>query len=296
MFKGLCAFPLTPMDESATDDRAYLQLLGRLVNANVDSICVLGSTGNYAYLPGKERARLVKLATETAGSIPVMTSIGALRTLDVLHAADDAQKAGARALLLAPVSYQKLTEEEVYSLYKTVAQSVSVPLCVYENPGTTHFHFSDELLIRIAQLPATGSVKLAGGYPDKESYLSRIKKLRSILPERVSLGISGDAFAAAALRAGCDTWYSVIGGLFPQTAMRITRQALDRDSDDADSLSLALEPLWALFRQYGSLRVMATAASILGLTQKTSLPLPLTMPGEETMQRISRILRPMNLA
>ncbi|WP_428944705.1 dihydrodipicolinate synthase family protein [Pantoea sp. FN060301] len=293
MFNGLCAFPLTPMDESGTDDRAYLQLLGRLVDANVDSICVLGSTGNYAYLPPEERARLIKLATETAGPIPVMTSIGALRTRDVLNAAEDAQKAGAQALLLAPLSYQKLTEEEVYSLYQTVAQSVSVPLCVYENPGTTHFHFSDELLIRIAQLPAVGSVKLSGGYPDKESYLERIRKLRSAFPERVSLGISGDAFAAPALNTGCDTWYSVIAGLFPQAAMTITRQALNRESGEVNR---QLEPVWELFRQYGSLRVIAAAAAILGLTQKNNLPLPLTLPGEEAMQRISDILRHLNLA
>lgn len=295
MFKGLCAFPLTPMDESGTDDRNYLQLINRLVSANVDSICVLGSTGNYAYLPREERARLIKLATEVAGSTPVMASIGALRTRDVLYAAEDAQNAGAKALLLAPVSYQKLTDEEVFSLYQTVAQSVSVPLCVYENPGTTHFNFSDELLIRLAQLPATGSIKLSGGYPDKESYLKRIRKLKVALPERVSLGISGDAFAAPALTAGCDTWFSVTGGLFPQAAMNITHKALNGMSDEAASYSLALEPLWDLFRQYGSLRVMASAAAILGLTAETCLPLPLTMPDGEARNKISQVLQRLKL-
>lgn len=295
MFKGLCAFPLTPMDESGTDDRAYLQLINRLISANVDSICVLGSTGNYAYLPREERARLIRLATEVTGSVPVMTSIGAMRTRDVLYAAEDAQNAGAKALLLAPVSYQKLTDEEVFSLYQTVAQSVSVPLCVYENPGTTHFNFSDELLIRLAQLPATGSIKLSGGYPDKESYLKRIRKLRAALPERVSLGISGDAFAAPAFNAGCDTWFSVTGGLFPQTAMNITHKALNGMSDEAVSYSLALEPLWDLFRQYGSLRVMAAAAATLGLAAEICLPLPITMPDGEARYKISQVLHRLKL-
>lgn len=296
MFTGLCAFPLTPMDETATDDRACLQLIHRLIRANVDSICVLGSTGNYAYLSREERARLVALAAGEAGSIPIMTSIGALRTRDVLNAAEDAQKAGAQALLLAPVSYQKLTEDDVYTLYQTVAEAVSVPVCIYENPATTSFEFSDALLTALAGLPAIGAIKLAGGYPDRESASARIMRLRSAISPRVSLGISGDAFAAPALGNGCDIWFSVIGGLFPETAMRITRLALSGKSDEAIRESQRLEPLWALFRQHGSLRIVAAAAALLNLTQKTSLPLPVKMPGEKICLQVSHVLDSLRLS
>lgn len=55
MFSGLSAFPLTPMNESAVDEKSYLRLVERLVAADVDSVCVLGSTGSYAYLTLKER-------------------------------------------------------------------------------------------------------------------------------------------------------------------------------------------------------------------------------------------------
>lgn len=57
----------------------------------------------------------------------------------MLRLADDAQAAGASALLLLPVSCQALHDDEVYGLFETVARHASVPLCVYDNPDTTHF-------------------------------------------------------------------------------------------------------------------------------------------------------------
>jgi 4-hydroxy-tetrahydrodipicolinate synthase len=88
MFSGLSAFPLTPMNERGLDEAAFVRLIGRLVTANVDSIGVLGSTGNYAYLTMAERARVVRLAVEHAGNVPVVVGIGALRTRVVAAAAE----------------------------------------------------------------------------------------------------------------------------------------------------------------------------------------------------------------
>ncbi len=80
----------------------------------------------------------------------------------------------------------------------------------------------------------------------------------------MTIGVSGDAFAATGLNAGCEAWYSVIGGLFPETALAITRAArAGRCRGRPLRLSSQrLEPLWALFRRHerGSLRVVATAA------------------------------------
>jgi 4-hydroxy-tetrahydrodipicolinate synthase len=262
MFTGLSAFPLTPLDEDGIDDGAFARLVARLAEAGVDSIAPLGSTGSYAYLSGKERGRVARLAVEAAGGVPVMVGIGALRTRDVLAHAHDAQKAGAAAVLLAPVSYQRLTDDEVLGLYTDVSAQLSVPLCVYDNPTTTRFEFSDALHAEIAKLPNVGAIKLPGdGAPE------RIARLRPLVPEGVALGVSGDWFAAPALQAGADVWFSVIGGLFPVPALAIARG----DAQVADEL----EPLWDLFRRYGGVRVMATAAALRGFAGAPGLPRPL---------------------
>lgn len=296
MFSGLSAFPLTPLNESGIDEAAFARLVERLADAGVDSIAALGSTGSYAYLTQAERMRVAQLAVEHAGDVPVMIGIGALRTRDVLKLAEDAQKAGASAVLLAPVSYQKLTEEEVFGLYEAVTRTLSVPLCVYDNPATTQFVFSDELHGRIAQLPLVHSFKIPPVPADPSAARARVERLRALIPPHVTIGVSGDWAGAAGLNAGCDVWYSVIGGLFPKTALAIARAALAGDVQVATQLSERLEPLWALFRQHGSLRVIATAAELRELVGSPSLPLPIKALGGEVRQRLNVVLDELEIA
>lgn len=276
MFTGLSAFPMTPLDAKGVDETAFIGLLRRLVAAGVDSIGALGSTGSYPYLDRDERRRAVTLAAAHADDIPVMAGIGALRQRDVLRYAEDAQQAGARALLLAPVSYQPLRPDEVYGLFEAVAQHASVPICVYDNPRTTHFAFDDDLYAALAAMPQIGSIKIPGVPADPEAARAHVARLRGLVPPRVTIGVSGDAFAATGLNAGCDAWYSVIGGLFPQAALDLTRAARAGDAERAMQLSDRLAPFWDAFaRNGGGLRVVATAATLMGLTRPDSLPAPL---------------------
>jgi 4-hydroxy-tetrahydrodipicolinate synthase len=284
MFTGLSAFPLTPLNErGAVDQAAFERLVARLAAAGVDSIGALGSTGSYAYLSREDRARAAKLAVQAAAGVPVMIGIGAVRTEHVLQHAHDAQHAGASAVMLAPVSYQPLTPDEVYGLYADVTAQLSVPLCVYDNPGTTHFAFTDDLHTRIAALPGVRAIKLPG-----DGAADRIAALRSRVSDGVALGVSGDHLAANGLNAGADVWFSVLGGLFPQAALAIVRER--------EAASTRLEPLWALFRRHGSVRVMATAAALLGLAGDRNLPRPLRTLDGDARRELDAVLRTLQLS
>lgn len=284
LFRGLSAFPLTPMDEAGLDLEAFARLLRPLTEAGVDSLGVLGSTGCYPYLTRTERAQVLRAALEWAGSTPVIAGIGDLRTRDVLQLAEDAQKLGVAGVLLAPVSYQKLSEDEVFGLYEAVTRELSVPLCVYDNPATTGFEFSDALHGRIAHLPQVGSIKIPPvPLQPADAARERVRRLRALIPAHVTMGISGDGSAAAGLHAGCEVWYSVFGGLFPQQALELTRHALDGRVHEAQAVCDRLAPLWALYGRFGgSLRVMATAAEWKGVVRSPCLPQPLqTLQGRD---------------
>lgn len=291
MFSGLSAFPLTPVNDKGIDEKAFLSLLSRLTAAKVNSLGVLGSTGSYAYFTREQRQRVTKLAVDHAENIPVMVSIGATSTDEVLRLAEDAQQAGVSALLLPAVSYQKLTEEEIFGLYKDVAQHASVPVCVYDNPGTTHTAFTDALYARIAALDAIASIKIPGVPDELGAATQRVSRLRSQLPGKIRLGVSGDASAGNGLIAGCDVWYSVCGGLFPNTALGITRAAQAGDFITVAEQSQRLEPLWALFRKHGgSIRVMAAAAALLGLTSEHNLPRPVRSLSIESQEEVRHVI------
>lgn len=296
MFTGLSAFPLTPVTPTGFDEHGFIRILERITFAGADSIGVLGSTGSYAYLTRSQRSRIAGIAKSHAGNIPVMVCVGSVSTDEVLRLADDAQAAGADALLLPPVSYQTLRDDEVFGLCETLTQYVSVPVCIYDNPGTTHFEFSDDLHGRIAALPRIRSVKIPGVPSSPEEARTRVQHLKSKLPDGVTVGISGDASAATGLNAGCEVWYSVCGGLFPHAAKEITDAAARGDHERVVQLSERLQPLWGLFRKHGgSIRVMAAAAGALGLTDADCLPRPLLPLSAADVADVSAVISRLGL-
>lgn len=239
--------------------------------------------------------RVLREALSHSGAVPVIVGIGALRTRDVLTLAKDAEDAGAAGLLLAPVSYQPLREHEVYTLFESVCTAVRTPICVYDNPGTTHFRFSDELHGRIAALPNIASIKIPRLSDDPAEASARVAALRARLPAHVTLGISGDAAAVHGLAAGCDGWYSVTGGLFPEAVQQITCAADNGDMATAQAMSARLAPLWALYDRFGGIRVMACAAALMGLCAEDCLPRPLLGLHGEERARVAEVLRGLEL-
>lgn len=275
-FNGLSAFPITPITQDGLDERAFARLINRLTEAGVDSIGAEGSTGSYAYLSRQERARVAELAVKEAGTTPALVSIGAIRLRDVLNHAEDAQKAGAQALLLPAMSYFPLRDEEVFSLYAAVSRAVSVPVIIYDTPGTTQFRFSDALVQRIAALPHIASIKVPSAFPTAQEAIARLHRLADQSPASLTLGVSGDPTAADGLRHGAKIWYSEWGGLFPKLARRLTDAALGGDHATIESVSATFKPFWEMSDRYGgSLRVIASAAALMGLAQESCLPEPL---------------------
>jgi 4-hydroxy-tetrahydrodipicolinate synthase len=267
LFRGLSAFSITPTDQAGRVDTAALsRLLERICSAGADSIGLLGSTGGYAFLSRDERRRAVAAAMESVGGrVPVIVGVGALRTDEAEALARDAKAAGADGLLLAPMSYTPLTEEEVFQHMRAVAQVGDLPLCIYNNPGTTRFIFSDELIVRLAALPNIAAIKMP--LPAGDDFGGELARLRARLPAGFSIGYSGDWGAAGSLLSGGDAWYSVVAGLLPVQALALTRAAMAGDRAETERLDKVFEPLWVLFREFGSFRVMYAIAAALDLCQ-----------------------------
>lgn len=271
---GLSAFPVTPITDDEVDAAAFVRVVEMLAGSGVDSVTALGSTGSYAYLDRDERRRVVELAVSTAGDLPVLAGVGHVRTREVLRHVEDAQAAGAAGLLLAPVSYQALGDDEVFALFADVDRASSVPVVVYDNPATTHVTFTDELHARISELEHVASVKIPPVTGGVSAIRERVDSLRSQVSPEVTIGISGDPVAADALAAGCDAWYSVLAGTLPGPCRSIVDAVGRGDDEGAREISAGLTPIWQLFGAHGSYRVVSGLAEELGLVTHPSLPRP----------------------
>lgn len=296
-FTGLSAFPLTPMRNDAIDEGSFTALIERLAAAGVDSITALGSTGSYAYLSAEERACVAQLTVEHAGGTPVFVGVGALRTSHMLANIDSAKAAGAAGVLLAPMTYQPLTDDDVFELFRAATERSDLPVIVYDNPGTTHFTFSLDLYARIANLPGIASIKIPPVPADIEEARARVAAVRAVIPEHVTIGISGDGSAARGLIAGCDAWYTAVGGTIPHPMQTITRAALEGRPDEALAESDRLSPLWALFAELGgSNRVTAAIAEYLGLAPERCLPLPIQGLTDAQRARVAAVVDELGLS
>ncbi len=296
---GVSGFPITPADpQGRVDAPALRRLLRRLVPARpgqgLGSVGLLGSTGGYPYFTRAERRRAIDAALEElAGRLPVMVGVGALRTDEAVALARDAEAAGADAVLLAPMSYAPLLEEEVAQHVATVAAAVRIPLCLYDNPATTHFTVSPALTARLSRVPNVAGVKHPA--PAGAAAAERMRALREAVAPGFSLGWSVDATAVEALLAGGDAWYSVAAGLFPERCVAIAGAARAGDAEAARRLHAGLQPLWTLFAELTSLRVMYAAAELLGL-EAGAPPLPIRPLEPPARARVAAVLAGLHLA
>lgn len=288
-FTGLIGFPITPADaDGRVDVDGFARLVERLVEGGVSAVGALGSTGTYMYLARSERRRAVEAAVAAAaGRCPVIVGVGALRTDDAVRLARDAEVAGADGVLLAPVSYTPLVQEEVAAHVAAVAAATALPLCLYDNPVTTGFTFTPPLIERLAELANVRGVKTpaAAGAEGR----AKLEELRRRLPTEFALGFSVDWHAADMLMAGADAWHSVVGGLLPVPAVRLVEAARGGDDAEVRRLDTALAPVWTLFREHGSLRVTYAAARRLGLTDKAP-PRPLLSLAPDDEARVAAAL------
>lgn len=273
LFDGLPAFPLTPADrDGRVDEDALARLVGRIAEAGAGSIGLLGSTGVYMFLSGAERRRAVEAVAGRTGGVPLIVGVGAMRTDAAAALAVHAREAGADGLLLAPVSYTPLSDEEVYCHFAAVAEAGGLPLCIYNNPGTTHFHFGEELIARLAHVPRIAAVKMP--LPADGDVAGEVRRIRAASPEGFAIGYSGDWGMAEALLAGADAFYSVIAGILPEAAQALATAAGQGDVAEVRRIDAAFAPLWDLFRRFGSLRVVYAIAELLELGAGAP-PLPL---------------------
>lgn len=287
--RGLCAFPITPADAAGRVDAAALgRLIDRILEAGADSLGVLGSTGVYMYLTREERRRALETAqARCGGRIPLVAGVGALRTDDAIRCAQDAKAIGASVGLLSAASYAPLSQEEVFAHVSAVARESGLPICLYDNPATTRFAFSPDLVFRLSRTPGVVGVK---NPPPEGGVAEHLARQRAGAAEGFAIGYSGDWICAEAMIAGADVWFSVLGGIFPGVCLELVRAAQAGEAAEARRLDAALAPVWGLFRKHSSLRVVYEIARRLDLSMAEP-PRPIQPVDEAGRAEIAEVLR-----
>lgn len=281
-FKGIIAYPITPFREEGKVDLAKLEMmLDRLIDDGVHGIAPLGSTGSLPYLSDEEREVVTeKTLRVVSGRVPTLVGVSSLTTERTVHHARFAERAGATAVMIIPISYWKLTDDEIFRHYETVANAISIPIMAYNNPSTGGIDMSSEFIARLLQIPNVTMVKESTGD------VQRMYRLRELVGDEVAFYNGSNPLALAAFTAGARGWCTAAPNLIPQLNLALYDSIMAGDVEAARRAFYRQLPLLRFIVRGGLPRTIAAGLELLGVEAgPLRLPLlPLTKEEREQLQ------------
>jgi 4-hydroxy-tetrahydrodipicolinate synthase len=261
-FRGVFCFLVTPStDDGERVDEARLRaLIDEQIAAGVHGVTVFGSTGANGSFTEEERKRVISIAVEhVAGRVPVVAGTGSMTTAETIRLSKYAADKGVDAVLVVPITYWPLKENEVDEHYTAIARAVDIPVGIYNNPTTTGTDIKPEQIARLAKLDTIAFVK------ESSSIIERIIQIHRLTDHAVSVVNGKDAAMLEATAVGSDGWFSGGCNLVPRECMRLYALATGAGSLDAARDYFAkLYPLFAMQSQKSTLRVVYTGMDIVG--------------------------------
>lgn len=238
---GIIAYPVTPFtsDGESIDTGKLAGLVEQLVATGAHAIAPLGSTGESAYLTEEEFDTVVDTTVGVVnGRVPVIVGASDLTTANTIRRAKYAQRAGADALMILPISYWKLTDREITRHYASVAAAADLPIMVYNNPATSGIDMSPELLVRMfTDIDTVAMVKESTGD------LSRMQRIKELTGAALPFYNGSNPLVLDALTEGAAGWCTAAPNLRPQPCLDLYKAVRDGDRGLAQQIYDDLAPL-----------------------------------------------------
>lgn len=238
---GIIAYPITPFtaDLTGIDTDRLAALVDRLVSAGVHAIAPLGSTGELAYLDESEFDTVVDTTMAAVGNrVPVVVGVSDLTTANTIRRAQYAQQAGADAVMILPVSYWKLSGREITQHYRSIGESINIPIMAYNNPATSGIDMSPELLVSMFDdIDNVTMVKESTGD------LNRMRRIAELSGGQLPYYNGSNPLVLDALTVGASGWCTAAPNLRSQPCIDLYDAVRAGDSDRAQALYDDLAPL-----------------------------------------------------
>src|SRR5215208_4950343 len=296
MFTGLMPAMVTPFDERGEIDLGATQaVVERFIEAGVDGISPLGSTGEASHLASEERKRFIEEVTRIAGGrVPLVVGVGAAGTREAIELARHAEGVGVDAVLIVSPFYWKVGEEALYRHFAAVAESVDIPFVVYNLPMLTGIDLSPSLIARIAaECPnVTGLKDTVTEYRHTVGVLREVKRVR---PD-FSVLAGWEDLILPSIIAGADGSICAFANVAPELFVNLVHSARDGDLERAAKLHRRVLSLVTL-GAYSDPPISAIklAMNKLGVPISPAVRGPALRVPEEAQEKIEGVLREVGL-
>ena len=283
IFEGAGVAIVTPFTDNGIDFPKLEKLIEFHIANKTDAIIICGSTGEAATMDDAEHVAAIKCAVDTvAGRVPVIAGTGSNDTKYGIELTKKAQQLGADAALVVTPYYNKCTPSGLVSHYKAIANSVDIPLILYNVPSRTNVNISPDVLYQLADQQNIVAVK--------ECKLGQVPETYSKCGDRYTMYSGEDGLAIPMVSLGAKGVISVTANIIPEFTSKMIHAYLDGDIKTARDMQIQVIPLVnAMFCEVNPIPVKE-ALNILGIdVGHCRLPLcDMTPAGHE---RVANVLK-----
>ena len=282
MFSGSIVALVTPFKDGKVDWSGLEGLVEFHIKSGTHGIVPCGTTGESATLSHQEHDEVIKTVIKTVHKrIPVIAGTGSNSTDEAVQLTREAEKSGADGALLISPYYNRPTQEGIYQHYKKVADSVGIPLIVYNIPGRTGSKIEPETLARLSEIDNVAGVKEATGSVDQAIDVIRL------CGDRLAVYSGEDSLTFSLMALGGKGVVSTVANVTPKEMSQLAQVCLDGHWEKGRELQITLIPLIrSLFIETNPIPVK-TALALMGKIQG-ELRLPLTPMSEGNLKKLQQ--------
>lgn len=287
------SFPvlITPMHQDGEINWEGLkQNVEHFINENVAGIVVNGSTGEFVSLTKEERFKVTEVAVEQVdGRIPLVVGTAAETTVDAISFTKQAEAAGADASLLINSYYAHPKDEEIYEHFKAVAESVSFPVMIYNNPFTSGINIGTETILKVAR-----DVENITHIKESSGDIGKVRDVTRQGKGFFKTFCGADDLALESFLVGATGWISVAGNIAPGLVTDLYNSVKANDIEKAWELYDRVLPLCNFIEGSGKfVQIVKRAMDIQDLSGGPSRKprLPLTKEEDAKLQEIMNNLQ-----
>ena len=287
IFTGAGVAIVTPMNQDGTVNyEVFKELVEEQIAGGTDSIIVCGTTGEASTLSHEEHLECVKFVIDVvAKRIPVIAGTGSNCTETAIYLSKEAEKYGADGVLVVTPYYNKATQKGLVEHFVAIAESISIPVILYNVPSRTGCNILPETVMKIAE-----RAKNVVAIKEASGNISQVAKLASLAKGSIDIYSGNDDQIVPIMSLGGKGVISVLSNVAPRQTHDMVMEYLNGNTTKAMELQLeAIDLCDALFCEVNPIPVKA-ALNLMG-KNVGSLRMPLTEMEDANKEKLAKVMK-----
>lgn len=283
-FCGVFPYLVSPIDGDGTVKEGVLRdLVEHLIAKGVHGLTPLGSTGEFPYLTWKQRKKIVEIVIDATNKrVPVVAGVSHASTAEAARQAKEFENLGADGILAVVETYFPLNDDQVYSYFAGIAQTVKCPIVLYTNPNFQKTDLSIDVLEKLADIPNVEYLKEASGNTGK------LLTISNKIGDKLKLFSASAHIPLSVMMLGGVGWMAGPACVIPEQSIKLYELCRAKKWDEGMEYQKKLWDINKSFQKFGLAPCIKAALEIQGFAVGDPIPplKPLSVKDKEELKQI----------